>query len=100
MNQELEKKLEKAGLTLGECIGKAKRKFRNDKLVRTYSDEIAKEEQKLFAEDEYLAGLILEQIRIDKEITEHMDRVLEKHRTNPVSKADQIKEEIAARTVN
>jgi 3-methyladenine DNA glycosylase AlkD len=71
MNEKLEKKLENAGLSFGECIGKAKRKFRNDKRVTSYSDEISKDEQKLFAEDEYLAGLVLEQIRIDKEITEH-----------------------------
>lgn len=103
MNEELEKKLEATGLSFGGVIGKAKRKFRDSKLVRTYSDEISKDEAKLFANDEYLAGLVLEQIRIDREITEHMDRVLEKYRSHPKSDLELTREktmeEIEARTV-
>lgn len=83
MNEELVKKLEKLGLTPGSALTRAKRKYRDAKVIKTYSNEIRKDEQKYFKNDEYLIGLIAEQERISAEIVEHIDTVLATARENP-----------------
>lgn len=103
MNEELEKKLEKLGLTPGGALSKAKRKYRDVKTIKSYSNEIRRDEQKYFKDDEYLIGLVAEQERISEEIVEHIDRVLNLARENPQEPEtiqEKVKADIAARTVN
>jgi hypothetical protein len=104
MNQELEKKLEKLGLTPEGALSKAKRKYRDAKVIRTYSNKIEKDEQRYFKDDEYLLNLVADMEMRTKEIEEYIDLVLTMARTNPQTPIETLQEEIqreiAARTVN
>ena len=72
----IKQEIENSGNTLGGLIGKAKRIRKEAKKIITYTDILNKEELALFNEDYYLAGLILEKNRLDKEITEHIDKTI------------------------
>ncbi len=100
----MEKKLEKLGLTPGGALTKAKRKYRDAKVVRSYTNEIRRDEQKYFKDDEYLIGLIADMELLNQEIEQHIDTVLATARTNPQPApqitAEGIKAEIEKRTVN
>ena len=45
-----------------------------------YTDKLSSDEQKIFNEDTYLAGLVLKKIQIDKEIIEHVDKTVQAYR--------------------
>lgn len=103
MNEELEKKLEKLGMTPGEALNKAKKRYRDAKTVRTYTNEIRRDEQKYFKDDEYLIGLVVSREILDQEIEQHIDRVLTTARANPQheeSIQEKVQKDIEARTVN
>lgn len=72
--------IEESGMSTTKAIGKAKAIWKASKAVKTYSDEISKEEQKLFADDGRLVNLILLKQQVDKDITEHIDSTLKAHR--------------------
>ena len=77
---DLNKALYESGLSLGAILGKAKRTWGDSKKVVEYTDKLSRDEQKIFNEDTYLAGLVLEKIRIDKEIIEHVDKTVQAYR--------------------
>lgn len=88
--EEIKAEIASSGLSLGYLIGSAKRTRGDDKKVITYTDKLSKEEQALFNDDYYLAGLVLKKKQIDKEIVGHMDKTVALHRArkpeNPVDK--------------
>lgn len=103
MNKELVEKLEKLGLTPGKALEKAKRRYRDAKLVRTYSNRIERAEQVYFKEDEYIIERVIEIERLNEEIIQHFDLVLDQARNNPipeVSAQEKVRQEVAERTVN
>ena len=79
-NEEIKKELDGSGLSLVAVLGKAKRTWGDSKKVIEYTDKLSRDEQKIFAEDTYLAGLVLEKIRIDSEIVEHIDKTVQNYR--------------------
>ena len=79
-NEEIKKALDGSGLTLGAILGKAKRTWGDSKKVIEYTDKLSRDEQKIFNDDTYLASLVLEKIRLDKEIVEHIDKNVQKYR--------------------
>ncbi len=79
-NEEIKKALDESGLSLGSILGKAKRTWGDSKKVVEYTDKLSRNEQKLFNDDTYLASLVLEKIRLDKEIVEHIDKTVQAYR--------------------
>ena len=77
---DLKKQLDESGLSLGAILGKAKRTWGDSKKVVEYTDKLSRDEQKIFNEDTYLAGLVLKKIQIDKEIIEHVDKTVQAYR--------------------
>lgn len=80
MIEGLPEKIEESGMSVTKLIGKAKSQWKRSKAQTVYTDEISKEEQKLFADDYELVRLVLEKIDIDRQINEHIDTILGEHR--------------------
>lgn len=76
----LEERIEVTGLSKGQLLGKAKRKFGDSHKVTTYTDRLATDEARQFDGDEVLLDLILQQIEIDQKIVAHIERVLADYR--------------------
>lgn len=74
--EDIKEAIKSSGLSLGKIIGTAKRIRSEDKKVVTYTDSLSTEEAALFKNDYYLAGLVLEKKALDKQIIEHIDRVV------------------------
>lgn len=100
-SKELVEKLEKAGMTFGVALSKAKRKYNDSKLIRTYTNKIENYEQALFKDDEYIVERVLEIERLGNEIVEHIDQVLDLARKRePVeSLQEKVQKEVAAKTI-
>lgn len=73
-------RIEETGLTVTKIIGKAKTAWKRSKAETIYTDEISKEEQKLFADDMELVNMVLDKMELDKKINEHIDLILSEHR--------------------
>ena len=97
-NEEIKKALDGSGLTLGAVLGKAKRTWGDSKKVVEYTDKLSRDEQKIFAEDTYLAGLVLEKIRIDSEIVEHIDKTVQNFRLQMIKNDIEEKKEAEDKT--
>lgn len=77
MNEEIVKELLKSNkLSLGQAVGKAKRIWSASKKVTTYTDGLTNEEQNLFSDDYYLAGLVMEKSLVDERIKEHIEETV------------------------
>lgn len=89
-NQEDQIKIEvlDSGMSMGRIIGSAKRIRKESKKVVEYTDSLSKDEEALFSNDYYLAGLILQKKSIDKMITAHIDKVVEGYRAE--QRADEV----------
>lgn len=86
---EMLDKVEDSGMSVTKLIGKAKSQWKRSKAQTVYTDEISKEEQKLFADDYELVRLVLEKIDIDRQINEHIDTILKMHRAEINERAKQ-----------
>lgn len=95
--EQVKEEIERGDVTLGYLIGSAKRIRRDDKKIVTYRDDLSKKEADLFKEDYYLAGLILEKKKIDRQITEHIDKTVilfrEKQHRLEIEKTKKIEED-------
>lgn len=89
MIEGLPEKIEESGMSVTKLIGKAKSQWKRSKAQTVYTDEISKEEQKLFADDYELVRLVLEKIDIDRQINEHIDFILKNHRAGIIERAKQ-----------
>lgn len=78
----LEERIEVTGLSKGQLLGKAKRKFGDSHKVTTYTDRLITDEARQFDEDEVLLDLILQQIELDKKIVTHIETVLKEYRAD------------------
>lgn len=76
----LEDRIEVTGLSKGQLLGKAKRKFGDSHKVTTYTDRLAPDEAREFDDDEVLLDLVLQQIEIDQKIVAHIERVISEYR--------------------
>jgi len=91
MIEGLPEKIEKSGMSVTKLIGKAKSQWKRSKAQTVYTDEISKEEQKLFADDYELVRLVLAKIDIDRQINEHIDTILKEHRGGIQQKIEEMK---------
>ena len=98
-NEEIKKELDGSGLSLVAVLGKAKRTWGDSKKVIEYTDKLSRDEQKIFADDTYLAGLVLEKIRIDTEIIEHIDKTVQNFRLQMIKNEIEEKKEAEEMTV-
>ena len=86
---DMKNKVEQSGMSVTKLIGKAKSAWKRSKAQTVYTDEISKEEQKLFADDYELVRLVLAKMDIDRQINEHIDTILKMHRAEIIEKAEQ-----------
>ncbi|KYC53845.1 MAG: hypothetical protein AMQ22_00044 [Candidatus Methanofastidiosum methylothiophilum] len=85
---DIKEAIDVSGISLARLIGSAKKIRSENKKVVTYTDKLSTEEATLFKNDYYLAGLVLEKKALDKQITEHIDRVVSLFRHQQQLKAE------------
>lgn len=80
VKKELAERIEATGQTMGQLLGKAKRKFGDSHKITSYTDKLAPDEARQFDEDKILLDLVLQQIELDKKIVERIETVLAEYR--------------------